>query len=83
MKTVDVSANSPSLNEVLKLADGENVILRTPDGREYVVAEVDDFDREVTLVRQNDDVMRLLDERSRETSSISASEARRRLGLAE
>jgi hypothetical protein len=81
MKTVEVGAKSPSLQEVLKFADSENVILRTADGREYVVAEVDDFDREVTLVRQNDDLMRLLDERSREAGSISASEARRRLGL--
>ena len=81
MKTVDVGKTGPSLHEVLKLADIENVVLRTADGREYVVAEVDDFDREVALVRQNDDLMRLLDERSRERGTVSVAEARRRLGL--
>jgi hypothetical protein len=81
MKTLEVGATSPSLHEVLKLADGYNVILRTADGREYVVPELDDFDREIALARHNPDLMRLLDERSREGSAVSPSEARRRSGL--
>jgi len=81
VKTIDVSATGPTLHEVLKLADGDNIILRTTDGREYVIAEVDDFDREIALARQNEELMRLLEERSREEGSVSALEARRRLGL--
>jgi len=81
MKTVDLGATNPPLHEVLKLAESENLIVRTSDGREFVVAEIDDFDREVSLVRQNDELMRLLAERSREENSVSAGDARRQLGL--
>ena len=54
-----------SLKEILELASEENIILRTQDGREFVLAEIDDFDREVELTRQNEEFMQFLDERSR------------------
>jgi hypothetical protein len=81
MKTVQIGATPPTLEDLLKLADGENVILKTNDGREYVLAEVEDFDREISLMRQNEALMQLLDERSQEKTSNSPSEARRKLGL--
>ena len=69
------------MQALLKRASEENLILRAPDGREFIVAELDDFDRELELQRQNKEFMRFLDERGREKATISAEEARRSLGL--
>jgi hypothetical protein len=41
----------------------------------------DDFEEEIKLTRQNKEFMRFLDERGRERATISAAEARPRLGL--
>jgi hypothetical protein len=76
MKTIELTAAPPSLTEVLRLAEGSNLILRTPEGREFVLAEIDDFAREVELVRQNDDLMRLLDARSGEKGKYTLDQVR-------
>jgi hypothetical protein len=81
MKTIKVSRQEKALQSLLKRASQENLILRAPDGREFIVAELDDFDREIELQRQNKEFMRFLDERGKEKATISAEEARRRLGL--
>jgi len=81
MKTIKVSNQQKALQALLKKASGENLVLRAPDGREFILAELDDFDREIELTRQNKEFMRLLDERGREKATIPAAEARRRLGL--
>lgn len=65
MKTVDLTTQLATLEEVLSLADQENVVLRTKEGREYIVAELDDFDRELELVRQNEELMEFLARRSK------------------
>jgi hypothetical protein len=79
MKAIDLSTASPSLTEVLKLAGEDNVILRTTEGRQYLLAEIDDFADEVAKVGQNENLMRLLDERSEETTQFSLKEVRERL----
>jgi hypothetical protein len=81
MKTIEVSDDSPKLDEVLKLASEENIILKTVDGRNFVLAEVDDFEREIQLTRQNQELMRFLDDRSMETKTYSIDEVRRKLKL--
>jgi hypothetical protein len=59
----------------------DNLILKTEDGREFLLAEIDNFDREVELTRQNKELMSLLDRRGREKATVSLAEARARLGL--
>jgi len=81
MKTIKVSSQEKALQALLKKASQENLVLRAPDGREFILAELDDFDREIELTRQNKEFMRLLDERGREKATIPAAEARRKLGL--
>ena len=51
MKTIDIGATTPGLQQLLELASGGNVILRAPDGREFLLAEVDDLALEVAMVR--------------------------------
>jgi hypothetical protein len=79
MKAIDLSTASPTLTEVLELASEDNVILRTPEGRHYVLAEIDDFAEEVARVGQNQSLMQLLDERSRETTHVPLSQVREQL----
>ena len=74
MRSIAVSPRARSLAALLKQAEEENLILRREDGREFVLAEVDDLDREMALTRENEDLMRLLDSRGQE-------EARARLGI--
>jgi hypothetical protein len=81
MKTITVSARARALLSLLKRAGEENLILKTEDGREFLLAEIDNFDREIELTRQNEELMRLLDERGREKATVSIQEARARLGL--
>ena len=81
MRTLDVSTELPSVKELLELAGEENLILRTPEGREFILAEIDDFDRELELVRQNKELMDFLEQRSREEKTFTLSEVKEKLGL--
>ena len=46
MKTVKVEEEKLDLHDVIKLALKEPVVLLTADGKEFVLAEADDFERE-------------------------------------
>lgn len=81
MKTVTISPRARSVRALLIQATQDNLILRSPDGREFILAEIDDFDREVELTRQNKALLKLLDARSNPKKRISLVEARRQLGL--
>ena len=81
MRSITVSPRARTLTALLKQAEEEDLILRTEDGRQFVLAEIDDFDREIELTRENDDLMRLLNSRGREKATISMDEAKTRLGV--
>jgi len=81
MKTIDVGAKAPSLPELLELASNGNVILRAPDGKEFLLAEVDDLALEVALIRQQPELMDFLTERSAEAQRSSLKQVRETLGL--
>jgi hypothetical protein len=81
MKTVTISPRSQSIRGLLAQASHDNLILRAPDGREFILAEIDDFDREIELTRQNKALMKLLAARSKPKKRIPLAEARRQLGL--
>ena len=81
MRTIAVPSRSRALNALLKRARKENVILRALDGHEFVLAEIDDFNREIELTRQNKQLMKLLESRAKQKATISLEEAKRQLGL--
>lgn len=45
------------------------------------VAEIDDFNREIELTRQNKPLLKLLESRARQKATISLQEAKERLGI--
>ena len=82
MRTVDVmSETSPGLRDLLELADEESLLLKTPDGREFILSEVDDLSHEIEQIRNNPELLAFLAERSREKETFSLDEVKRKLGL--
>jgi len=60
---IDLSHQQLDILSVLKLAHAGPLVLIAPDGREYVLAEADDFEREVELLRSSTAFQQFLDER--------------------
>jgi hypothetical protein len=82
MRTVDVmSETSPGLRELLELADEESLLLKTPDGREFILSEVDDLSHEIEQIRNNPELLAFFAERSREKETFSLEDVKRKLGL--
>ena len=81
MKTIDVSSQSKDLRELLDAAKREDVLVRTPDGREFMVTAVDDFDLEIAATRRNTKLMALLDERAKQTETVPLEQVKRELGI--
>ena len=83
MKVIELEARQPSLGELLKLAGKTNVVLKSVGGREFMLAEVDEFTREVAMLRRSKSFRAFLAKRSSESANISLAEVKRRLGLGE
>lgn len=81
MKTVVVSSRTKTVTTLLRRAKRGGLILRSPDGYEFILAEIDDFDREIELTRQNKKLMKLLDERGQQSKTLKAEKVRAQLGL--
>ena len=64
MKLINLAEQPLDITHVLELAQEGPVVLLAADGREYVLAEADDFDREVEQLRNSVAFQRFLDERS-------------------
>ena len=81
MKIIDVPLDSTFLLLLLTEAKQQNLILRTVDGLEFILAELDNFNQEIELTRQNQELMAFLDDRGRKSKTISATEVKSRLGI--
>jgi hypothetical protein len=88
MKTIDLTTVAQPVEDLLDLASIEEVLLRLPNGKVFLLASVsdtpvddDDFEDEVARTRQNTALMDLLRERSHEQTRYSAQQVRERLGL--
>ena len=81
MRTVAVSTRSKNITALLKRARKENIVLRTTDGAEFILAEVHDFSREIELARQNKELMKFLEARARQTKTVPLAKVKAELGL--
>ena len=64
MKTIDLEKEKMDLAEVIKIAGREPVLLVTPVGKQFCIAEADDFEKEVEALRGSRAFQRFRDERS-------------------
>ena len=71
MKTVNLSKESPSVNDLLAMAREKSVLLVSDDGTTYLLEEAGSFDREVAVLGSSERFMRFLKKRSKEKSVIS------------
>jgi hypothetical protein len=74
MKTIDLKKEKLDLDGVIKIARREPVLLVTLDGKEFCIAEADDFDKEVEALRGSRAFQRFLDERSASAKRIPLEE---------
>jgi hypothetical protein len=79
VKTIDLATNGLTLKKLLLLAGEENVVLRTVEGRSFVLAEIDDFAEEVARTARNKPLMALLGERSKEADTHTLNDVRKKL----
>ena len=77
MKTIELSSNPITVEQLLEWAILENVIIRR-NGEEFILALVDDFDAEIESLRHNDEFIAFLDARAKEPK-IPIEEARKKL----
>ncbi len=64
MKTVDLEKDKLDVKEIIKLARKEPILLLAPDGKEFLISEADNFEREVQSLRESTAFQKFLDERS-------------------
>ena len=83
MKVIELGPRRPSLEEVIVIARNELVVLRQPDGSVFAVSQVDDFDLEVELLKNNPEFMAFLKQLSQEKPTISLQDLRKELDLEE
>ncbi|MCG8352798.1 MAG: hypothetical protein MI924_33965 [Chloroflexales bacterium] len=88
MKTIDLTTVAQQVEELLALADTEDLLIRLPSGKIFLLASVigeddsdEDFADEITRTRHNAALMALLYERSYEQKRLSSEETRKRLGI--
>jgi len=79
MKTVNLEKEKLNLKDVINLARREPVLLITPDGKEFCIAEADDFEKEVDALRGSQAFQKFLDERSSCTQRIPLEEIEKEL----
>jgi hypothetical protein len=81
MKTIELAQSNLTIVELMELAQEDTLILKKSDGTEFVLSVIDDFATEVEVLRQNEEFMEFLAQRSRSTKRLSLEEARKRLGI--
>jgi hypothetical protein len=88
MRTIELTTIAQPVEDLLDLAEVEEVLLRLPNGKVFLLTSVtdaagedDDFADEIARTRHNVALMQLLRERSQEQKRYSAQQVRERLGL--
>jgi hypothetical protein len=81
MKTIELEHAPPDVAHLLEQARDENLIIRLEDGSEFLVVAIDDFAEEIARTRNSPKLMKTLEERARQKTTIPLDQARQRLGL--
>jgi hypothetical protein len=81
MKVIELGHDHPTLDEVVGLAKEELVVLRKADGSTFALSQVDDFDVEVDLLKNNPEFMSFLRQLSEDKTAISPESLRKDLAL--
>jgi hypothetical protein len=83
MKTIDLSQEQPSIDELLQLAADDSVLIRNQKGVEFILEAADAFDREVAELSRSERFMSFLARRSAEPGGTTLEEVEQRVLRAE
>jgi len=81
MTTVDLRHSEITVEYLLRLADKEAVVIVAENGREFVLEEADEFDKEVAALSSSEKFINFLKERAKEPATLSLDEVEKELGL--
>ena len=70
MKTLDLSKQQVTVDELLRSAEGEAVLIRSQDGHSFLLEAADLFEQEVARLAASEKFLTFLAQRSREKASI-------------
>ena len=79
MRTIDLRQEALSIDELLEMAAGETVLLRSKSGDEFILEAADAFDREVAELGRSQKFMAFLKEGLQEPGRIPIEDIERRL----
>jgi hypothetical protein len=71
VKTLDLRHQTTTVEELLRLASSDAVLIRTSEGQEFLLESADEFDREVAMLGQSERFMQFLAERAKEPGTIA------------
>ncbi len=83
MKTIDLKHEQASVDDLLRLAAGDSLLIRNREGVEFLLETADFFDREVAELSRSERFMSFLAEQAREPGTASLEEIDRRVSQAE
>jgi hypothetical protein len=81
VKVIELNNAHPTVDELIDLAQDGLVVLRKADGSVFALSQVEDFDVEVELLKNNPEFMTFMKQLSQEKAAISLEDLRRELGL--
>lgn len=81
MITIDLRKKKHSIDELLTLAKSEPLMIYDKDGKNYILEETDEFEKEVRELGSSERFMKFLDERSKEKETIPISSITKKLGI--
>lgn len=79
MTTIDLTQEQPSIDELLRMAAGDPVRIRSQNGEEFILESAGAFDREVAELSRSERFMSFLADRSKEPGRSSLEDLERRL----
>ncbi len=74
MRVVDLARQQVTVEELLRLARVEEVVIRDREGQEFVLEAADDFAREVARLGQSEQFIAFLAERAQEPGGTTLEE---------
>jgi len=81
MRLIRLEQGHPGLDQMIGMAGQETLILRKSDGEMFVFSQIDEFDAEVALLKNNKEFMEFLKTLSGEEPVISLDELRKELDV--
>jgi len=81
MITIDLRKKKHSIDELLAIARSEPLVIYDKDGKNYILEETDEFEKEVKELGSSERFMKFFNERSKEKETIHISSITKKLGI--